>query len=132
MPPFDRYASTTRRERFGFLGDGREAVGPRPASQPAVSALTAAPSSGGGRLGRDQSRARCTPHVAVVPTTSSPASSRRIASSDSSSRALRSSFDGQGSPVMCSFIASPLPSAAQNRPGNISSSVAIACAITAG
>ena len=50
----------------------------------------------------------------------------------SASRALRSSFAGHGSPVTCSFIASPLPSAAQKRPGNISSSVAIACAMITG
>ena len=33
---------------------------------------------------------------------------------------------------MCSFIASPLPSATQNRPGNIAPSVAIAWAMIAG
>jgi hypothetical protein len=55
-----------------------------------------------------------------------------MTSTDAFSRSLRSGFGGQGSPVMCSFIASPLPSAAQNRPGNISPRVAIACAMTAG
>jgi hypothetical protein len=33
---------------------------------------------------------------------------------------------------MCSFCASPLPSAAQKRPGNIAARVAIACAMIAG
>src|SRR3954462_15320898 len=39
---------------------------------------------------------------------------------------------GQPSPVMCSLMASPLPKATQNRPGNIDPSVAMACARTAG
>jgi hypothetical protein len=48
------------------------------------------------------------------------------------SRASRSSLRGQGSPVTCSFIASPLPSATQKRPGNIAPRVAIAWATIAG
>jgi hypothetical protein len=64
--------------------------------------------------------------------TSSPASNARITSTHSRSRASRTSLSGQESPVMCSFIASPLPSATQNRPGNIAPSVAAACATIAG
>ncbi len=55
-----------------------------------------------------------------------------MTSTDSSSRALRRGLGGHGSPVMCSFTASPLPRAAQNRPGNISSRVAIAWAVMTG
>ncbi|CPU60850.1 Uncharacterised protein [Mycobacteroides abscessus] len=55
-----------------------------------------------------------------------------MTSTHSRSRASRSAFVGQRSPVTCSFIASPEPSAAQNRPGNIAPSVAIACATIAG
>ena len=55
-----------------------------------------------------------------------------MTSTVSRSRASRSSFAGHGSPVTCSLIASPLPSAAQNRPGYISASVAIVCAAIAG
>jgi hypothetical protein len=51
---------------------------------------------------------------------------------DSSRRPLRSSFAGQRSPVMCSFSASPLPTAIQKRSGYISASVAAACAMMAG
>ena len=43
---------------------------------------------------------------------SSPARRERMISTHSSSRALRSGLDGQRSPVMCSFDASPVPSAA--------------------
>ena len=64
--------------------------------------------------------------------TLSPACRRRITETQSRSRASRSGLDGHGSPVTCSFRASPLPSAAQNRPGNISSSVAIAWAVITG
>ena len=53
-------------------------------------------------------------------------------STDSSSRATRSDFGGQAAPVIVSCIASPLPSAAQYRPGNIWASVATWCANTAG
>ena len=56
----------------------------------------------------------------------------RMTSTHSRRRALRTDFTGQRSPVMCSFIASPLPSASQNRPGNIWASVAAACAMIAG
>jgi hypothetical protein len=48
------------------------------------------------------------------------------------SRAFRSGFVGQRSPVIASFSASPLPIANQNRSGNISASVAAAWAMTAG
>jgi hypothetical protein len=64
--------------------------------------------------------------------TTSPANSARITSTHSSSRALRSALAGQRSPVMCSFEASPLPSATQSRPGNIWQSEAAACATIAG
>ncbi len=53
-------------------------------------------------------------------------------STHSPRRALRTDFTGQSSPVICSFIASPLPSATQNRSGNIWASVAAACAMIAG
>ena len=46
--------------------------------------------------------------------------------------AIRSGASGQYSPTMCSFSASPEPSPSQCRPGYIASSVAEACAITAG
>ena len=39
---------------------------------------------------------------------------------------------GHAAPVMCSFDASPEPSATQNRPSYIADSVAIACAMIAG
>jgi hypothetical protein len=50
----------------------------------------------------------------------------------SSSRRSRAALSGQGSPVTCSFSASPDPSAAQKRPGYISASVAAAWAVMAG
>jgi hypothetical protein len=55
-----------------------------------------------------------------------------MTSTASRSRVSRTSLGGQGSPVMCSLIASPEPRAAQNRPGYISAMVAIAWAATAG
>ena len=55
-----------------------------------------------------------------------------MTSTHSRSRALRSGFGGQRSPVMCSFDASPEPRHTQSRPGNISASVAIAWAMIAG
>ena len=61
--------------------------------------------------------------------TSSPRHSARMTSTHSLSRAIRTSLVGHGSPVTCSFRASPLPSATQGkRPGNIAATVAIACA----
>ena len=50
----------------------------------------------------------------------------------SSSRRVRSSLAGHPSPVTCSLLASPLPSATQNRPGNMPARVAIFWACTAG
>ncbi len=101
------------------------------AHQRAVSTLTAAPISAGGSSGRVHSRARST---VTSPSwlTSSPASSARITSTHSRSRRLRRSLRGHPAPVMCSLLASPVPSAAQNRPGNIAPSVPIACAMIAG
>jgi hypothetical protein len=64
--------------------------------------------------------------------TVSPAHNLRITATHSSRRSLRSLFTGQRSPVMCSFNASPLPTASQNRSGYISQSVAAACAMIAG
>ena len=64
--------------------------------------------------------------------TSSPSSSARITATHSSSRRVRVSLSGQASPVMCSLDASPLPSATQKRPGNITPRVAIFWASTAG
>ncbi len=55
-----------------------------------------------------------------------------MTSTHSSSRASRWALFGHRSPVMCSFDASPLPSAAQNLPGNICASVAIDWATMAG
>lgn len=100
-------------------------------AQRAVSALTAAAYTGGGTAGRVHSRARST---STNPRwlTHSPAKSARITSTDSRSRALRSDLVGHRWPVMCSLTAWPLPSASQNRPGNISASVAAACATIAG
>ncbi len=88
------------------------------ATERAVSTLTAAPMSSGGWSGRVQSRARST---VTRPSwlTSSPASSARMTSTHSRSRSARTSLRGQPSPVMCSLDASPVPSATQNRPGNI-------------
>ena len=120
-----------RAQRVGGLRHGREAVGP--ARDPARGL--------GADGGAEQRRRRSgpapdarvdAPRTCPSCDTRSPARRRRMMSTLSSSRALRSSLDGQGSPVTCSFIASPLPSAAQNRPGNISSSVAIACAMITG
>ena len=53
-------------------------------------------------------------------------------SAHSMSLRSRSSFRGHPSPVTCSLMASPEPRAAQNRPGNISPSVPIACAVMTG
>ena len=101
------------------------------AAQRAVASLTAAPISGGGRSGSVHRRARST---TTCPRwlTSSPANSARMTSTHSRRRALRSSFGGQRAPVMCSFDASPVPSAIHSRPGNISVSVAAAWAMIAG
>src|SRR3954447_26538735 len=97
----------------------------------AVWTLTAAPISAGGVSGRVQTRARST---VTSPSwlTSSPASSARMTSTHSRSRASRTSLRGQRPPVMCSLLNSPEPSAAQNRPGYMAPSVPIACATTAG
>jgi hypothetical protein len=53
-------------------------------------------------------------------------------SAHSSSRALRSDLGGQATPMMSSLSRWPLPRASQKRPGNISASVAAACATMAG
>ena len=45
---------------------------------------------------------------------------------------LRIPLDGQRSPRMCSFSASPMPTPRKNRPGIIEATVAAACAMTAG
>ena len=55
-----------------------------------------------------------------------------MTSTHSSSRCCRVSLGGHASPVTCSFMFSPLPGAIQNRPGNMSASVAEACAMMAG
>jgi hypothetical protein len=97
----------------------------------AVSTLTAAPTRAGAWAGRVHSRARST---VTRPSwvTSAPASSARITSTHSRSRALRTSLRGQASPVMCSLLYSPVPSAAQKRPGYIVASVLMAWAVIAG
>ena len=103
----------------------------QPPTQAAVAALTAAPIRGGGVSGSVHSRARSTrtrPRWVTV----SPANRARMTSTHSRRRALRTDFSGQRSPVMCSFSASPLPSAIQNRPEYIWASVAAACAMIAG
>ena len=99
--------------------------------QRAVGSLTAAHSSGGGVSGSVHSRARST---VTSPSceTSSPANSARITSTHSRSRAVRTAFGGQRSPVMCSLEASPVPSAIHSRSGNISLSDAAAWAMIAG
>ena len=103
----------------------------QPPTQPAVSTLTAAPISFGVVSGRVHTLARST---VTRPSwlTSSPASSARMISTHSRSRALRSSLRGHRSPVMCSLEFSPLPSAAQNRPSYIAPRVPIAWAMIAG
>jgi hypothetical protein len=53
-------------------------------------------------------------------------------STHSRRRALRSAFAGQASPDTLSFTNCPLPTAIQKRSGNISASVAAACAMIAG
>jgi len=55
-----------------------------------------------------------------------------MTSTHSSNRLVRSSLTGHRSPMTCSFDASPLPSAVQNRPGNMAPRVAIFWATTAG
>jgi hypothetical protein len=97
----------------------------------AVCSLTAAHSSGGGVSGRVHKRARST-STSPEWETSSPANSARITSTHSPSRAVRTSFGGQRSPVMCSLEASPDPRAIHSRSGNSSHSVAAAWAMTAG
>jgi hypothetical protein len=97
----------------------------------AVSGVIAAAKSAGGCSGRIKSLAwssvKCRSYDTI-----SPAHNRRMAIAASCRRSLRTSFDGHGSPVMCSFENRPLPSATQNRPGYMSPIVAAACAITAG
>jgi hypothetical protein len=101
------------------------------AHQRAVATLTAAPTNAGGSGGSVQTRARST-RTSPLWLTSSPRSSARITSTHSRSRALRTSLCGHGSPVMCSLLASPVPSAAQKRPGYMAASVPMAWAMIAG
>ena len=129
-PPPSRNASITRRR----TSEGCRTVIRPSAQEPtdlAVSSLTAAPNRGGVSFGRLHTRARST-RTRPSWVTSSPRSNARITSTHSSKRASRSALDGHGSPVTCSFSASPEPRAAQKRPGNSSPSVAIACAVIAG
>jgi hypothetical protein len=100
-------------------------------ANPAVCALTAVASNGGGSAGRVHSLARSTVTSPWWLTTS-PANSARITSTHSRSRAVRTALAGHGSPVMCSLENSPVPSAIDSRPGNSSASVAAACAMIAG
>jgi hypothetical protein len=55
-----------------------------------------------------------------------------MTSTHSRRRALRAALSGHGSPVTCSLENSPVPNATDSLPGNISASVAIACATIAG
>ena len=55
-----------------------------------------------------------------------------MTSTHSRSRCVRTSLRGHPSPVMCSFEASPVPSATQKRSGNIAVRVAAAWATIAG
>ena len=55
-----------------------------------------------------------------------------MTSIDSSSISRRTSADGQASPKMCSFRASPDPTPSEKRPSSRTADVAAACAITAG
>ena len=121
-PPFAGRRAAVRRSR------GRQPI-PRP--RRLSLRLTAAPRSGGGAAGLLQIRARWTE---IVPSreTSSPGHQVTDDVHGASSRAFRCVLVGHSSPVTCSFTASPLPSAAQNLPGNISSSVAMACAMITG
>jgi hypothetical protein len=85
----------------------------------------------GGRSGRVHSFASSTvtrPWCVTV----SPAHSARMTSTHSPRRFRRSALSGHGSPVIRSFIASPVPSATQNRSGYIEASVAAAWATIAG
>ena len=100
-------------------------------TQPAVSTLTAGPISGGDSRGNVCSFARST-FTSPSWETVSPAKSARMMSTHSRRRALRVALSGHGSPVMCSFDASPVPSATHSRPGNISPRVAAAWATIAG
>ena len=102
-----------------------------PPAQRAVSTLMAGPNSGGGSAGSVQSFARST-RTRPSWSTTSPANSARMTSTHSISRAVRSAFEGHRAPVMCSFEASPVPSATHRRPGNIWHSEAAAWAMIAG
>ena len=99
--------------------------------QRAVDSETAAPTSAGGSAGSVHSFARST-RTSPSWSTTSPASSARMTSTHSRSRAARTRLAGHGSPVMCSLEASPVPSATHSRPGAISVRVAIAWATIAG
>jgi len=107
----------------------------RPSAQSAaaraVGTVTAGAISAGGWSDRVQILARST---VTRPwwVTSSPASSARMIATHSRRRASRTSLRGHPWPVMCSFTASPEPSATQKRPGNMAPSVAAACATMAG
>jgi hypothetical protein len=129
-PPASRNrAMTARRTSRGWLMVMRPSA--HVPTIPAVRALTAAPTRSGTRSGRLQSRARST-RTSPSWVTSSPARRARITSTHSSRRASRVGLSGHRSPVTCSLSASPEPSAAQNRPGNISPSVAMAWAVITG
>jgi site-specific DNA recombinase len=86
---------------------------------------------GGGASGRVYSVASLT-RMRPSWLTVSPAHRARMTSTASLSRAWRSGFGGQGSPVMCSLRFCPVPSATQKRPGNIAARVAAAWAMIAG
>ena len=97
----------------------------------AVSTLTAGAISGGLISGTSQILA-CRTVTRPSRVTSLPSWSSRMICTDSSRRCCRVALSGQASPVTCSFMYSPLPGASQNRPGNMSASVAEACAMMAG
>ncbi len=100
-------------------------------TQAAVGGVSAAPTMRGARAGRLHRRASSTTTRPRWLTTS-PRHSARITSTHSARRALRSDLGGQRSPVMASLMYWPVPSATQKRSGNISASVAAACAMMAG
>ena len=130
-PPASRYAATISRS----LSCGWFTV-----TSPSAQSARARAVAGADR-GADQQRAGSSGSVhslarstVTSPSwlTSSPASSARMTSTHSRSRASRTSLRGQRLPGDVLVDASPLPSATQNRPGNIAPSVAAACAMIAG
>jgi hypothetical protein len=104
----------------------------QPPTHSAVSGVMAAPINSGGSSGCTYSFASSIVMNLPSSDTVSPRHSARITSTHSFRRSLRFGLSIHPCPVMCSFMYWPLPSATQNRPGNICDSVAAACAMMAG